>query len=324
MKFKAIRLRLATSEMIRKWARRYLSNGKIINGQISSSKTINYQTLKPEKDGLFCERIFGPVNDYICACGISSQRGHKFCPQCEVEYISSRVRRYRLGYIQFISAVAHTWFLKGNYFSLFLNLPKKKIESLLYCTQNISRTIFPKELKPLPFNLKIKKELRPFLLPLSPCEKDFKPLLLRRTTFASSDIFKNLMQNINQITLDGSNKLLNFLMEINESISSGLKNMSNWSKKGIIEMSNRVKETAKNRINKSIDDQKEFEFQINSKQEKIIKDTLGFIKENNKNNIESIQIEFKSLKEKIDEITTNHNNAKVNINKINERVIKTK
>ena len=166
MKFKKIRLRLATSEMIRKWAQRYLPNGKIINGQILNSETINYQTLKPEKDGLFCERIFGPVNDYICACGINSKRGHKFCPQCEVEYISSRVRRYRLGYIQFISAVAHIWFLKSNYFSLFLNVSKEKIDSLLYCTQNISRTIFPDELKPIPEG--VTKISKFFILPLPP------------------------------------------------------------------------------------------------------------------------------------------------------------
>nr|AYC65721.1 RNA polymerase b-subunit [Udotea sp. TZ0819] len=168
MKFKGIRLRLATSKMIRKWARRKLPNGKKISGQILNSKTFNYQTLKPERDGLFCERIFGPVNDYVCACGLRSQHGHKFCPECEVEYISSRVRRYRLGYIQFITAVAHIWFFRENYFPLFLNLPKTKIESLLYCTQNIPRTIFPKELIPvgIPSSLKSFKSLSS-LFPLS-------------------------------------------------------------------------------------------------------------------------------------------------------------
>nr|AYC63910.1 RNA polymerase b-subunit [Flabellia petiolata] len=152
-KLPGLRLRLATSELIRKWAQRQLPNGKKISGQILNPKTVNYQTLKPEKDGLFCERIFGPVNDSICACGRQPQRGQKFCPRCEVEYISTRVRRYRLGYIQLITAVAHIWFFysKGrpNYFALFLNLPKKKIECLLYCTKNISRTIFPKEIENL-------------------------------------------------------------------------------------------------------------------------------------------------------------------------------
>lgn len=152
MKLPGLRLRLATSQLIRQWAQRQLPNGKIISGQILNPKTINYQTLKPEKDGLFCERIFGPINDAICACG-RPLRGQKFCPRCEVEYISTRVRRYRLGYIQLVTATAHIWFFKGrpSYFSLFLNLSKKKIECLLYCTKNISRTIFPKELESLNF-----------------------------------------------------------------------------------------------------------------------------------------------------------------------------
>ena len=153
MKLPGLRLRLATSQLIRQWAQRQLPNGKIISGQVLNPKTMNYQTLKPEKDGLFCERIFGPVHDSICACGRQPLRGQKFCPRCEVEYISTRVRRYRLGYIQLITAAAHIWFLKGrpSYFSLFLNLPKKKIECLLYCTRNISRTIFPRELESLNF-----------------------------------------------------------------------------------------------------------------------------------------------------------------------------
>ena len=153
MKLPGLRLRLATSQLIRQWAQRRLPNGKRISGQVLNPKTMNYQTLKPEKDGLFCERIFGPVHDSICACGRPPLRGQKFCPRCEVEYISTRVRRYRLGYIQLITAAAHIWFLKGRpcYFSLFLNLPKKKIECLLYCTRNISRTIFPRELESLNF-----------------------------------------------------------------------------------------------------------------------------------------------------------------------------
>ena len=153
MKLPGLRLRLANSQLIRQWAQRRLPNGKRISGQVVNPKTMNYQTLKPEKDGLFCERIFGPVHDSICACGRQPLRGQKFCPRCEVEYISTRVRRYRLGYIQLITAAAHIWFLKGRpcYFSLFLNLPKKKIECLLYCTRNISRTIFPRELESLNF-----------------------------------------------------------------------------------------------------------------------------------------------------------------------------
>nr|YP_009519429.1 RNA polymerase b-subunit [Rhipiliopsis peltata]AYC65440.1 RNA polymerase b-subunit [Rhipiliopsis peltata] len=149
VQFPGLRLRLAPSKLIRQWAQRELPNGKKISGQIFNPKTVHYQTLKPEKDGLFCERIFGPIDETTCACGRKPLRGQKFCPRCEVEYISARVRRYRLGYIQLVTAAAHTWFFKGQscYFSLFLNLSKKKIECLLYCTENISRTIFPQELE---------------------------------------------------------------------------------------------------------------------------------------------------------------------------------
>nr|AYC64467.1 RNA polymerase b-subunit [Pseudochlorodesmis sp. HV01306c] len=165
MQLPGLRLRLATSQLIRKWARRQLPNGKIISGQILNPKTINYLTLKPEKDGLFCERLFGPTQDSLCACGRQPQHGQKFCPRCEVEYISTRVRRYRLGYIQLVTAAAHFWFFKGrpSYLSLFLNLPKKKIEGLLYCTQNISRTIFPKELENLNVYSTKNKNIKIFL-----------------------------------------------------------------------------------------------------------------------------------------------------------------
>nr|YP_009306326.1 RNA polymerase b1-subunit [Caulerpa cliftonii]AOP19230.1 RNA polymerase b1-subunit [Caulerpa cliftonii] len=150
MKYTALRIRLATSQLIRKWARREFINGQkklIISGQILNPETVEYETLKPEKNGLFCERIFGPINDSLCACGLPPLQGEKFCANCEVEFTSSRVRRYRVGYIQLVTAAAHVWFFKGrpNYFALFLNLPNSKIESLLYCTRNICRTIFPKE-----------------------------------------------------------------------------------------------------------------------------------------------------------------------------------
>ena len=129
MKLPGLSIRLATSKLIRQWAQKQLPNGKKISGQILNSKTVNYHTLKPEKDGIFCERIFGPIRDFTCACGRQYEpiRGRKFCLRCEVEYISARVRRYRLGYIQLVTAVAHSWFFKNNpsYFSIFLNLSKR-------------------------------------------------------------------------------------------------------------------------------------------------------------------------------------------------------
>nr|YP_009106416.1 beta' subunit of RNA polymerase [Geminella minor]AIT95282.1 beta' subunit of RNA polymerase [Geminella minor] len=135
----SIRIGLASPERIRKWAERTLPNGKII-GQVSNSQTVNYKTLKPEKGGLFCERIFGPIKDFECACGKKRIKYYqKFCPDCDVEFTLSRVRRHRLGFIQLVSAVTHIWYLKGtpSYISILLDLPKKKIEAITYCTETL-------------------------------------------------------------------------------------------------------------------------------------------------------------------------------------------
>ena len=95
---------------------RILPNGSI-TGQVMNSQTLNYKTFKPEKGGLFCERIFGPIQDYTCACGIEKKilnsSTMNFCQECEVEYTSSRVRRYRLGFIRLGVPIAHIWYLKG-------------------------------------------------------------------------------------------------------------------------------------------------------------------------------------------------------------------
>nr|AYC64716.1 RNA polymerase b-subunit [Boodleopsis sp. FL1161] len=150
MKLSGICLSLATSRLIRRWAQKKLPNGKKIDGQVLYPKTVNYQTLQPERDGLFCERIFGPSRTALCACGRPPSRGDKFCLKCEVEYVSPRVRRYRLGYIELKTAIAHTWFSKkySNLFSLFLNLSTQKVENLISCTENITRHIFVRNLKP--------------------------------------------------------------------------------------------------------------------------------------------------------------------------------
>ena len=139
-RIESIRIGLASPEQIRQWAERKLPNGRII-GQVTNPQTVNYKTLRPEPGGLFCEKIFGPVKDFECACGkkatIPNQR---FCPECEVDFISSRVRRYRLGFIQLASPVAHLWYVKGtpSYLSIILDMPRKKIESIIYCTERIA------------------------------------------------------------------------------------------------------------------------------------------------------------------------------------------
>jgi DNA-directed RNA polymerase subunit beta' len=187
-----LQIGLATSEDIQDWAlRSYVLGGKYVEiGEVKKADTINYRSFKPEKDGLFCERIFGPVNDWICACGTSNQkpgftnlskvddfrnsgnntagrspnlifdpitfrfqgtvsgggrggsRGGapnapsipKICPQCQVEFTLSRIRRYRMGFIALACSVTHIWYLNSrpNLFSVLFKMPTKYVKKIAY------------------------------------------------------------------------------------------------------------------------------------------------------------------------------------------------
>nr|YP_010613854.1 RNA polymerase beta' subunit [Andreaea regularis]WAS08599.1 RNA polymerase beta' subunit [Andreaea regularis] len=149
-KHQHLQIRLASPEQIRSWAERTLPNGEIV-GQITKPYTLHYKTHKPEKDGLFCERIFGPIKSGVCACGkyqgIENQKEYsKFCEQCGVEFIESRVRRYRMGYIELACPVTHVWYLKRlpSYIANLLAKPLKELESLVYCDVFLARPISKK------------------------------------------------------------------------------------------------------------------------------------------------------------------------------------
>ena len=133
----SIKIGLASPMQIKNWAERELPNGKKI-GKVTSPKTVDYKALKPVKDGLFCERIFGPVKDNVCACG-KQQGGNKgrFCTECEVEWTTCRTRRYRLGYIDLASPVTHVWYIKGrpNYIATLLGTKPRLVEAIAYCTK---------------------------------------------------------------------------------------------------------------------------------------------------------------------------------------------
>lgn len=135
----SLRLSIASPERIRRWAERTLPSGKIV-GQVLNSQTLNYKTLKPELGGLFCETIFGPIYDFRCACGKAPMKDFRYCPDCGVEFTSSRIRRYRLGYISLASPVAHVWYFKGSpsYVAHLIGLKKRTVSALLYCTQTIT------------------------------------------------------------------------------------------------------------------------------------------------------------------------------------------
>jgi DNA-directed RNA polymerase subunit beta' len=135
--FSAIRIALASPEKIREWS----------HGEVKKPETINYRTFKPERDGLFCAKIFGPVKDYECNCGKYKRMKHRgvVCEKCGVEVIQSKVRRERMGHISLATPVAHIWFLKSlpSRIGNLLDIPLKDLEKVLYCEAYI--VIDPKE-----------------------------------------------------------------------------------------------------------------------------------------------------------------------------------
>ena len=135
--FQKLEIGLASPKQIRQWAERYLPNGETI-GEVTSWETVNYKTLKPEPNGLFCQKIFGPVVDFTCACGKKSNKVQiGFCSKCGVERTHSRVRRYRLGYIKLKQPIVHPLYAshKPSPLSLCLDWSNKRIQALMYGTE---------------------------------------------------------------------------------------------------------------------------------------------------------------------------------------------
>ncbi|PSF38443.1 DNA-directed RNA polymerase subunit gamma [Aphanothece hegewaldii CCALA 016] len=134
-RFDYVKIGLASPERIRHWGERTLPNG-ILVGEVTKPETINYRTLKPEMDGLFCERIFGPSKDWECWCGKYKRVRHRgiVCERCGVEVTESRVRRHRMGFIKLAAPVTHVWYLKGipSYLSILLDMPLRDVEQIVY------------------------------------------------------------------------------------------------------------------------------------------------------------------------------------------------
>ncbi len=133
--FDAVRISLASPEQIRSWS----------YGEVTKPETINYRTLKPERDGLFCERIFGPTKDYECACGKYKRIRFKgiICDKCEVEVARAKVRRERMGHIELACPVSHIWFAKGipSRLGLLLDLSARSLERVLYFSHYIITSV---------------------------------------------------------------------------------------------------------------------------------------------------------------------------------------
>ena len=133
--FNAIRISLASPEQIRAWS----------YGEVTKPETINYRTLRPEKDGLFCERIFGPTKDWECYCGKYKKIRYKgvICDRCGVEIARSKVRRERMGHVKLAAPVAHIWFSKGtpSRLGLLLDLSPRNLERVLYFAQYVVTSV---------------------------------------------------------------------------------------------------------------------------------------------------------------------------------------
>ena len=133
--FDELRIGLATADDIRRWS----------HGEVKKPETINYRTLKPEKDGLFCERIFGPTRDWECSCGKYKRVRYKgiICERCGVEVTKSKVRRERMGHIELAAPVTHIWYFKGvpSRLGYLLDLAPKDLERIIYFAANIITSV---------------------------------------------------------------------------------------------------------------------------------------------------------------------------------------
>ena len=129
--FTAMKIGLASPEKIREWS----------YGEVKKPETINYRSQKPEKDGLFCERIFGPQKDWECACGKYKKIRYQgiTCEKCGVEVISKEFRRERMGHIELVSPCSHIWYLKSipSRMGLVLDIPPKQLEDIIYFAAHV-------------------------------------------------------------------------------------------------------------------------------------------------------------------------------------------
>ena len=154
--FDYIKISIASPERVMKWS----------YGEVTKPETINYRTLKPEREGLFCEKIFGPSKDWECYCGKYKRVRHKgiICERCGVEVTDSKVRRHRMGHIKLAAPVSHIWFLKGipSYLGLLLDMSLKDLEQVIYFNNYV--VIDPAESKYKKFQLLGEEDYEDYLL----------------------------------------------------------------------------------------------------------------------------------------------------------------
>jgi len=139
-KFDKVRIQIASSDIIKSWATRRVGSKQVLF-EVKKPETINYRTLKPERDGLFCERIFGPTKDFECNCGKYKRIKHKgiVCDRCGVEVTKSNVRREWMGCIKLAAPVSHVWFFKSipSRMANLLDIKMRDLERILYYEQYV-------------------------------------------------------------------------------------------------------------------------------------------------------------------------------------------
>jgi len=188
--FDYLRITIASPKRIKNWSERKLPNGEII-GEVLKPETINFRTHQPELNGLFCEKIFGPIKNWKCKCG--KYNGFvldKICEECQVEIIEARVRRYRMGYIDLTCPVTHLWYLKGvpNYLCILLRCFDEKLTS-----SHIEQVVYFKEGERILIN---SNPLYQFFYPESESSKNELQKFFGTTLEKKDQIEKNYLKPI--------------------------------------------------------------------------------------------------------------------------------
>ena len=197
--FDAIEIGLASSKKIRSWS----------SGEVTKPETINYRTLKPEKDGLFCERIFGPTKDWECYCGKYKRVRYKgiVCERCGVEVTRSKVRRERMGHVDLAAPVSHIWFFKGvpSRIGYLIDMAPKELEKVLYFAASLITSIDEEaRQKDLPkLEKEVKKVLDAYTAEREQRTQELRESLERRIAWLEGEGTKDKFSEDDQLWADG-------------------------------------------------------------------------------------------------------------------------
>ena len=208
------RVRIASPEKIRSWS----------YGEVLKPETINYRTLKPEKDGLFCEKIFGPQKDFECMCGKYKRVRYKgiICDKCGVEVTRSKVRRERMGHIELATPVSHIWFVKGtpSRMALLLDISPRALERVLYFSQFIITSVDEEQKERASEHLKLDAEDA-----IEGAEKEIGQALeqLRQARDGRIRAIKEALQSAKRANSQASKERVNELKKIAKEFTAALK-----------------------------------------------------------------------------------------------------